>query len=259
MTKYTRVWKQLVENAFASTLSNRIDSASYFFGKIVRFVFFYTFISSLFSFIPNLAGYSKDQALLFFLTFNLIDVLAQVFFRGIYSFKNDIKRGNFDFTLIKPINSLFLTLTRQTDLLDILFLVPIFVLLGQSIGRLSLSFLAVVSYTELIGVSFLFILGIHILSAAIAMITVESENVIWIYREAMTVGRFPPEIFSGKIQFIFTYLIPIIVISGFPTKALLGQLSFVQFIGALVSGAIFFIFSVIMWQTAIKKYSSASS
>jgi len=57
--KYVRIWKQLSSLAIGSYLSNRIDSAAYFAGKVVRFGFFLLLIISIFSFTDNLAGYTK--------------------------------------------------------------------------------------------------------------------------------------------------------------------------------------------------------
>lgn len=259
--KYTHVWKQLSACAVGSYLSNRIDSFCYFIGKLTRFIFFLILIYSIFRFTNTLAGYTKYEVILFFLTFNLMDVLAQAFFRGIYYFKNDIRSGNFDYIISKPINPLFYSLSRMTDILDIIFLAPVVILIIFTIIKLSIiiTLTNILFYLFFIFLGMIIILGIHILSACVTIWTIESENFIWFYRESMTIGRFPPEIYSPAVQFIFIYIMPIIVIVAFPTKVLLGLLTFKAGIIAFTVAILFFIVSILLWNVSLKHYSSASS
>lgn len=261
MKKYFKIWIQLTKNAFATIISNRLDSLGYMLGKLFRFVFFWLMIVSLFRFTNEVAGYDKFEILLFYATFNLIDVATQVFFRGVYSFKWDILKGGFDFVLSKPVNSLFMILCRLTDFLDMIFLLPITGLLIYSIANLGerLTLFNILVYLIFLVLGFLIALGLHIISACITMLTVESENFIWLYRDLLTFGRFPPEVYSQKIQFIFTYLMPIIIIVGFPSKAFLGKLPWPMMLVALVITAAFFGGSILLWKFSLKKYSSASS
>jgi len=259
--KYIRIWRQLSSLAIGSYWSNRIDSAAYLAGKVFRFGFFLLMIISLFSFTDELAGYSKYEVVLFFLTFNLIDVLSQALFRGIYAFRGDIQRGNFDFVLSKPVNPLFYSLSRLTDILDILFLAPIILLIIYVMGKLpSLPGpTQVLLYVALVLAGMVIILGIHILSASITIWKIESENFIWLYREAMTIGRFPPEVYSPTIRALFTFIVPVIIAVAFPVKAVLHTLDWRWILFAMVYAAGFLGFSLLVWKASLKAYSSASS
>jgi ABC-2 type transport system permease protein len=259
--KYIRIWKQLSSLAIGSYWSNRIDSAAYLAGKLVRFGFFLLLIISLFSFTDNLAGYSKYEVVLFFLTFNLLDVSAQALFRGIYAFRADIQRGNFDFVLSKPVNPLFYSLSRMTDILDIILIAPIIALIVCVMGKLPEppDMVHVFLYAVLVMAGMVIILGIHIISASVAIWKIESENFIWLYREAMTIGRFPPEVYSPTVRSLFTYVIPIIIAVAFPVKVLLHDLDWRWTIFTMLYAAAFFGFSLIMWKAGLKAYSSASS
>lgn len=259
--KYLKVWKQLANCAINSYFSNRINYVAFFIGKLIRFGFFLLLIISIFRFTKSLAGYSKYEVILFFLTFNLIDVLTQALFRGIYLFKRDVRTGNFDYIISKPINSLFYCLSRLVDIADIIFLIPIIALIIYTILKLSISItiLNIIYYLIFIFLGLLITLSIHIVSASITIWTMESENFIWFYRESMAIGRFPPEIFSSSMQFIFTFIMPIIIIVAFPAKALLGILGWQSALVALIYSISFFILSLLIWKKSLKYYSSASS
>ncbi len=261
LRKYFRIWKRLSLLAIGSFLSNRIDSGAYLAGKLVRFGFFLLLIVSLFSFTDTLAGYTKYEVILFFLTFNLIDVLSQALFRGIYAFRFDIQRGNFDFVLSKPVDPLFYCLCRMTDILDIIFLVPIIVLIAYVMGRLPVPVgpMQLLHYALLVLAGMTTILGIHIITAGITIWKLESENAIWLYREAMTLGRFPPEVYAPAVRAVFTFVLPVILAVAFPAKAALRLLDGKTTVFVLCYAACFFGASLLLWRASLRAYSSASS
>lgn len=261
LKKYLKVWKQLSVCAMGTYLSSRIDMATFFVGKIIRFCFVLIFIFSLFRFTDTLAGYSRYEVVLFFLTFNLVDVFAQAFFRGIYLFKDDIKSGNFDYVISKPVNPLFYSITRLTDILDMIYLVPIISIIIYTVTKLSVevTVASVFFYMLFIIIGLVVALSFHIISACVNIWATESENFIWLYRDTLVIGRFPPEVFSFTLQFFFTFIIPVMIMVSFPTKVLLGILSWQQGLLAGLYASGFFIISLLLWKVSLKKYSSASS
>lgn len=242
-------------------MSNRIEYASYFLGKVIRFSFLLMVIFAIFNHTKSLAGYSKYQAVAFFLTAFLVDTIGQVLFRGVYLFREDIRKGNFDYVVSKPIGSLFYSLSRLPDFLDVVFMIPLIALIIFTFSRLGIfqNPLNIFLYLAFIFLSIVIIAAIHIISVSLTVWTMESESFIWIYRNAMFMGLFPPEIFSNPVQLIFTFAMPIIIIVAVPAKALLGLLTFKMTIIALAVAFVFFSGSLLLWKTAIKHYSSASS
>ncbi|MBI3626804.1 ABC-2 family transporter protein, partial [Candidatus Uhrbacteria bacterium] len=89
--------------------------------------------------------------------------------------------------------------------------------------------------------------------------TTELENAWWLYRDIAYVSRFPPEILPVVIRAVFIFIVPILVVVSFPTKALLGLLSGPLIIWAIVCTAIFLALALKIWGHAIKRYTSASS
>lgn len=261
MKKYFRVWKQLVLLAFGSYISNRMEYGSYFLGKIVRFSFFLLMVVAIFSHTQNIVGYTKYQVIIFFLTAFLMDSLGQAFFRGIYLFRQDVQRANFDYVLVKPVNPLFFILARMTDLLDIMLLVPLIAMIVYTFSKLGAlnNPMAILLYLFFVALGFVVVVSLHIISAAFTTWTMESEVFIWFYRTATFAALFPPEIFSHPIQLFFTFIIPIVIIVAVPAKALLGILTFKMALVAFAVAIAFFTGSLLLWKMSLKQYSSASS
>jgi len=247
--------------AAASYISNRIEYGSYFLGKVIRFIFLLLVIISIFSHTKTMAGYSKYQVIVFFLTAFLVDTIGQALFRGIYLVREDIRKGNFDYVVSKPLNSLVYSMFRLPDVLDVIFLIPLFVLIIFTFIKLGVFFnpTNIFLYIIFISLSIIILTALHIISVSLTVWTMESESFIWMYRNAVFLGLFPPEIYSNPIQLIFTYILPIIVIVAVPAKALLGLLTLQMVLMALAVSFVFFFGSLLLWKTALKHYSSASS
>ncbi len=260
MKHYIRVWKQLAINSFGNATSTKVDSFGYLAGKIVRLVGFFILISALFKGITNFGGYTKHEALLFFLTFYLLDTATQVIFRGVYAFRTSVKRGNFDFFLTKPMSALFLVMSQVIDFLDILFLIPITGLWVWSILQLdTITTAGLLAYAFFSAISVLLITAIYILVAATTILVQDNQHAIWLYRESMRLGQFPPTILPRAMQYVFTYIFPILIVVAFPTRALFGELGFIDAILAMWITIIFLLLSFFLWKMSVKKYSSASS
>ena len=185
-----------------------ISSFGYLLGKLVRLDFFLFFLFSIFKHTDALAGYTLPEVALFFLTFNIIDILAQLFFRGIYGVRSLIREGDFDYFLIQPANVLFRVAFHTVDFLDVVTILPVFYItsyvLRQIPGGLSAGRLVEYGFLLLNGMVIAF--AIHIAVAGLAVLTQELENTIWIYRDLMTLGRFPSDIYDAPMRGILTSL-----------------------------------------------------
>ncbi len=118
---YFRVWSIQAGNELQQAFINRFTNIFFVVGKLLRLGMSLLFLFVLRKSVPTFANYTTDQMIVFFLTYQIIDVVTQVLFRGVYSFGDKVKTGEFDFLLTKPINALFQTLTGKPDVNDAIF------------------------------------------------------------------------------------------------------------------------------------------
>lgn len=228
--------------------------------KILRFAIFTVFIVILVGKTSALAGYTLDQTIFFYLSFNLVDMLAQLFFREVYRFRPQVVSGNFDFFLIKPFSPLFRSLATGPDLMDFLTLIPLLGAIIYFIARLQIyDLLNIFLYILLIGTGFVIALSFHILVLALAIMTTEIDHAIMVYRDIVALGRMPIDIYREPIRGFITFIIPVGIMMSFPAKSLLGLLSPIFIIYAIFFTIILFLTSLKIWDYALKQYSSASS
>lgn len=257
MKKYWHVWWKRVLISVQIVLANRTGMTLFTLGKLMRFSLFIVFLLVLNGRVKQIAGYNFNQMFIFFLVFNLIDLFGQLFFRGIYWFRNQVVSGEFDMTLIKPISAIFQVLTQNTDVLD---LPLIFISLGllifqvQALPHISWINVVLATISGMIVVS-----AIHIFVAGMGVITTEVDHTVMIYRDLSQMARVPIDIYTDSIRALLTFVIPVALAFTFPAKAILGLLSLQTFILGFFASLVIFWLSVRFWQYALTQYSSASS
>jgi len=96
----------------------------------------------------------------------------------------------------------------------------------------------------------------HIIVLAMGILTTEVDHTIMIYRDMTSLARFPLDIYREPIRSIFTFVIPVGIMMGFPAKALFSLLSpqFI-FLSFVISWILLFL-SIKLWQYALMKYQS---
>jgi len=257
--KYFKVWLITSRNSFQAVVTQKAGFVVFLLGKLIRFGFFFYFVIFLLQGTQNLAGYSLNQTLFFFLTFNLVDTLAQFFFREAYRFRPLIVTGNFDLILVKPINALFRVLMGGADLIDLVTIPPLIggvIYLGAKLNPHPLS---VFLYVGLLLNGLVLATALYILVLGLGIISMEVDHTIMIYRDLSSLGRLPVDIYREPVKGLLTYFIPIGIMMTVPAKALMGLTPYWLIGLSLAIGITVFYGSLKFWRWSLTKYASASS
>lgn len=172
-----------------------------------------------------------------------------------------IRTGSFDYVLLKPVDAqLAISSSRYEPwkILDGLGAVVIAVYAFSKRGYPP-------SATDLaFGIS-LFVAGaaamysLWIVCAAASFWVGRLDNLLYLLGAVFDTARWPIHVFPGVWRFVFTFVIPVAVMTTFPAMALLGTLD-AQTMAATVAGAVVMLaLSRLVWRTAIRNYTSASS
>ncbi|MFI5360801.1 MAG: ABC transporter permease [Elusimicrobiota bacterium] len=258
--KYFRIWVRTASMAMQAQLTYRLGSLGFLVGKMIRLVFFFAFVVAVFKHVQTVAGYNLVETALFFLTFNVVDMTAQILFRGVYGARRLVSEGDFDFYLIQPCSPLFRMVFSTVDFLDIVTLVPVLVMVAMVFARLPpLGWERFAAYLALTVNGVALVFSIHVLVAGLAVRTQELENAIWIYRDVMFMGKFPVDVYAPAVRWVLTFGLPIAVMTSFPAKALLGILSPAWAAYALGLTAVLLFLSARYWRGSVARYTSSSS
>lgn len=258
---YLKVWSIFGQNALQETFVNRGSNILFMLGKVIRLAMSLLFLFLIRENVTVFAGYTSDQMVVFFLTYQILDIVTQVVYRGVYIFGNLVRSGEFDFLLTKPINPLFRALTGKPDTNDLIFLLPNVLIAGYilSILDLQITFWSSIWFLALMINAFLVATSLHILVLVVGILTTEVDGIIWIYRDLSHMGRFPVTIYMEPLRFALFFLIPIGMMITIPTEVFLGIEPSYSILGAFLVGFSSIFVSVEAWNWSLKQYTSTGS
>lgn len=222
----------------------------------------FIFINVMYGQAAQIVGWTKWDMVVLVGTNHVITQLFEAFFYdNCTKLVDQIRQGDLDFNLIKPINTQFLVSLRYTDYASMLNsslgLGIIFYGLHRLGAGLSLEgallFAALVANGILIYYSILFTLSVWTFWIG------RSNNLMELYWQFGQFSRYPGDIYPWLLRHLLMTLIPMLVVSTFPAAVLVhklqGGLSYYGF----ALGLVFFAFTVWIWNRGLKRYRSASS
>jgi ABC-2 type transport system permease protein len=256
---YWKVWRMTATHAMQSTLINRWTSSLFLFGKAIRFSMTLLLLFLLKNNIQDINGYKPDQVMIFFLTYQILDTLGQMVYRGVYEFSWQVRSGELDFYLAKPLNPLFRILTGKPDIMDTIFFVPTTALTVWLMGQYghTITLTSVLLYISLLINGFLIVTAFYIFVICIGIVTTEVDNVMMLYRDLNTMGRFPVDMYKGAMRFVLFFVVPVGLMNTIPAQTLLNLPTSKSLLLTYGLGIGFLLVSLGVWRVSVKKYTSA--
>lgn len=211
---------------------------------------------------PPVAGWTFERALVVVGWFTLLKgILDGAVNPSLTAVVEQIRQGTLDFVLLKPADAQFLVSTTKFEIWKALDALAAFVILGwafhllghpPSAGGAALS-LALLACATLV----LYSVWIMVVSAAFFVIRL--DNLVYLFGSIFDFARWPVNVFKGAFRVLFTFVIPLGIMTTYPAEALLGSLAprtaALSFAGSIA----FAIVARAVWSRAIGRYTSASS
>lgn len=264
LRKYLRVYRVMLRNSLIREMNFKLNFVLWLVVESLWFVGQLVFIQVIFSQVDAIGDWTKWQMVLLVGTHQIISQLFQAFFYvNLVNLPELVRTGKLDFVLLQPIDPQFTSSARHFGLDSVVntlvgIAIVIFSLhrlqLVPTIGQIMLYLAAV-----LLGVSIHYAIMFSLAVASFWII--RAQGLIWGYYNIMNLARYPDVVFKGIVKFIFSWVLPVIVVTNVPARVLmhaattpwplLGHLLLASMIMALVSRGI--------WRAALNRYSSASS
>ncbi|HYG69800.1 MAG TPA: ABC-2 family transporter protein, partial [Anaeromyxobacteraceae bacterium] len=172
-----------------------------------------------------------------------------------------IRKGTLDFVLLKPADAQFLVSTARFKpwrAVDVFAGLAVFAYAFHRMGRVP-SAGAVLGSVLLLVCAILVLYSLWILVISAAFYVVKIDNLSYLFLSIFDAARWPVSVFRGLLRFVFTFVIPLALMTTYPALALLDRLSLVNALEALVGALAFAVAARFVWLRSIAKYTSASS
>jgi ABC-2 type transport system permease protein len=172
-----------------------------------------------------------------------------------------IRKGTLDFVLIKPADAQLLVSVAKLEPWRVVDLVGAGLIFAYAFAKLGRAPAAgeVMAAAAMLLAALLVLYSIAILVVSIAFFAVRVDNLLYLFQSIFDVARWPSTVFRGALAIVFTYVLPLALMTTYPALALLGRLRPLTGLGALAGTLAFAAFSRLVWSLSIRRYTSASS
>ena len=272
---YRWVWLTFVRNALIREMTFRgnflitvMTRALWFCSQILLFKIIFHNVQHI------TPGWNEYQYFAFMATGMLINaVIEALFMPNMANFSELIRTGNLDFALLKPIDTQFLISFEKMDLAmlnQILLSVGLLIYAISNLPtgtevRVTVGSVALYMLFVAVGVTILYSLMISLASTAIWFGRNQGLYDFWFYITVF--ARYPRSIYQTAtpagdvIRFVFTFILPILVVVTVPSRVLLdtlGNQSWLAGIGLAAAG-VGLVVSRMIFTWSLRSYRSASS
>jgi ABC-2 type transport system permease protein len=117
----------------------------------------------------------------------------------------------------------------------------------------------VLAALALLGCATAVLYSLWILVISAAFVVVKVDNLSFLFASIFDAARWPVTVFRGAWRVVFTFLVPLALMTTYPALALLGRLDLRTALAALLGAAGFALFARVVWLRSIARYTSASS
>lgn len=262
MSYYLRLYRRFVVVELLTAAEYRTNLALSVGVGVLQLVLVAATLGLLYRFTPAIAGWTPAEALLLLGVYQISAGFVWLLFGGnLERISYDVRHGELDTLLMRPVDSQFLLSTRRVGLgegVQVLVGLALTGYAGVQAGvRWEPGGIALAIGLGICGLMLLYALWFTLATCAIWWVRIDSIDTL--VSTALSTARYPLAFYPGAIRALLTYVVPVAYLASFPAEALLGRVDAGRLpVGiALACGAM--AFARWWWRRALRHYSSASS
>ena len=264
MAQYWRIYKLLLRNSLIRELSFKANFLLWLVTELLWFLGQVLFVEVLFLNTERIGDWSKWEVVLLIGTHQMISQIFQaVFYVNLANLPELVRTGRLDLMLLLPVDAQFSVSTRQFGLDNVVNIAVGAAFVVFSLGKLGVvpSPLQLGCYAVCLLLGALIHYAIMFSLATLSFWIVRAQGLIYGYFNIVSIARYPDVVFSGLFKWVFSWLIPVIVVSNVPARLLTraGSHPF-SLVGSLAAVCLLALaLSRLFWRYALRRYASASS
>jgi len=262
--RYFSIYTALFKNSLAREMIFKGNFLLWIVVDSLWFVMQLCFISVLYLHTDGIGSWTKWQVVLLIGASNFIQQIFQAFFLiNLTNLSELVRSGKLDFLLLLPVNTRFIISLRQVDLGGFFNATAAACVMAYAAHKLSLhpTLAQVAGFFALALCGVLIHYSLMLLLAAICFWTVKAQGIVMGYYNLFNIARMPDEAFKwGAFKAVFTFAIPMILVSNVPARVLTDKLGSPGPVVILLCMAGFCaLLSEFGWRASLRRYTSASS
>ena len=115
-SRYIKIWMAFLRNTLSRDMEYKTNFIFEIFIDAIYYGSLFFFFEVIFQFTDQLGDFNQDAVVIFLITMYIADSLYNFFLGGnVFEVNNNVKSGDLDFILLKPINSQFFISCRYVN------------------------------------------------------------------------------------------------------------------------------------------------
>ena len=264
MRRYIEIYSIMLRNSLIRELSFKANFLLWLLVEVLWFIGQIFFFSIIFGSINQIGDWSKWEVVLLVGTNQIVAQLFQAFFFvNVSNIPELVRTGKLDSLLVLPIDSQFAVSSKQFGLDSVvnaglggLVVIVSLVRLGFMPQPIHIAlYLVALAFGVVIHYSIMLTL------AAISFWIVRAQGLVYGYFNFLNIARYPDVIYPRLFRFIFSWIVPVVIVGNIPARILIKPLGQPLLLMAhlIAAAAIAYWLSRLFWNFALRRYSSASS
>ena len=262
--RYFEIYGLMIRNSLVREMNFKANFLLWMAVELLWFMGQIIFIEVIFQYVDRIGDWSKWQVVALFGTHQLIAQLFQgLFYVNLANLPELVRTGKLDLMLLLPIDAQFAVSTRQFGLDNIVNAIVGCAIVTFSLMKLHFvpEPLQIVLFIVAIGIGVAIHYSVMFMLSTMSFWIVRAQGLVYGYFNLFNIGRYPDVVFKGLFKVIFTYVIPIILVANVPVRLLTKSMEhpFRGLALMMCAGLTIILLSRLLWSTALRRYSSASS
>lgn len=265
INKYFEIYKGFFKASLIADLEFRFNFVILICAEFVWYSTQLVIYEVLYRHTNLIGGWAKEQMRVFMFLALFVDSIYMILWDSNFTkFNDDVRKGQLDLVLTKPVNSMFITSSQKLSISHIPCFFITFAGLCWSLNQLhdfnwfKLLWLIIVIPS---GLTVIFC-GRFALNAT-ALLFTRADFLQYVWYSLFRLGLRPDGIYSnlmnGALRKILIFILPFAMIASIPTRFLLEPLNTGLLVWALIMPGILIYLTKKYWLFCLKNYTSASS
>jgi ABC-2 type transport system permease protein len=263
LSRYAAIYAALWKNSVTREMMFKGNFLLWIVVEVLWLALQLSFISVIYLHTDQIGTWTKWEVVLLIGASHFIQQIYQAFFLiNCANLSELVRSGKLDFLLLLPVNTRFVVSLRQVDLGAFVNAASAVAVMVYAAGKLGLAFSLghAVAFLGLCLVGILIHYSLMFMLATISFWTVRAQGIVWGYYNLFQIARMPDEAFRGAFKAVFTFALPMLLVSNVPVRLLTEKLSSPQpLLLLLVMALVCALVSEGVWRLSVKRYTSASS
>ena len=261
--RYFKIWMAFLRNTLSRDMEYKMNFIFEIFIDAIYYGSLFFFFKIIFQFTNTLGDFNENAVMIFLVTMYIADSLYVFLLGGnVFSINENVKSGDLDFILLKPINSQFFISCRYVNthtIISIFILAILLVKLTYSYHNNSFIIINYMFFLPSLIFGLFIFYSFEFMIASLSFWFRNFSYAGWLAGELIKYSRRPDSIYKKWFRKTLFTIFPMAMICSVPSRILIFGINFKLFFLQIFISILFLWITTIIWNRGLLKYESASS